>query len=200
MHVVARVVGDVARDGDARVAAQGGVFFGDVGGIGNGADQRHVVAAGTTDADVVAVQAGVGVGMAGVDGLSVGVVVCCARREVAVVRVEAGAAVEAVAVGDEGACAAVDGVGDGVAVKQAALAAQRADGVMQCRFGQERGLPAAAVDDGGVAVQFAQVGEGRLATFDVGVVGKGGEQRGQVDDAAARVVEGVGIAAQFGVA
>ena len=199
MQVVARVVGDVARDGASRVVAQRAVFFGDVDGVRHRTNQRQVVAARAADADVVVIKVQRRAGVTGADGVAVHVVVRRARGEVAVVRAEAGAAVDAVVVGDEGARAAMDGVWHGVAGKAAALTAHRADGVMQRGFGDERGLPAAAMDDGGVFAEVAQAGQRRLPLFDIGVVGERREQRGQADDAAARVVQRRRVALQFGV-
>ena len=112
------------------VAAQGGVFVQNAGGVADGADQRHVVAAGTAYADEVTAQFGAGVGVILQDGGEVARVVICARGEVGIAGTKARAAVNAVAVGDECACGAVHARRHAVAVIGAALAAQGADGVM----------------------------------------------------------------------
>ena len=178
MHVLARVVRDVARDGFVGIAAQGGVFAQDAGGVADGTDERHVVAAGTAYADKVSAQAGLRTGQVLQDGGEVFGIVAVARGQVGVFRVEAGAAVHAVVIRDEGAFAAVHAGRHTVAVVSAALSAQGTDGVAQCGCRVEGLLPAAAVDDGGVVIKRGKAGNGGVFAVDVGMVGKGSEQGG----------------------
>ena len=179
VDVLARVVGDVAHDGFVGIATQGGVFAQDAGGVADGTDERHVVAAGAPNADEVSAQAGLCTRQVLQDGGEVFGIVAVARGQVGVFRVEAGTAVDAVVIRDEGAFAAVHARRHTVAVVGAALSAQGTDGVAQCGCRVEGLLPAAAVDDSGVVVKRGEVGDGGVFAVDVGMVGKGSEQGGQ---------------------